>query len=100
MILVPLAVVVFITSTAVKQADGTEALSFGQSGTARTLAFIVGCVMSGLTGFIGMTLATRGNVRTAAAAKTGSMPDALGSPSAPAASPACSPSASACSAPP
>ena len=33
--------------------------------------------MSGLTGFIGMTLATRGNVRTAAAAKTGSMPAAL-----------------------
>ena len=57
--------------------DGTEALSFGLSGTARTLAFIGGCVMSGLTGFIGMTLATRGNVRTAAAAKTGSMPDAL-----------------------
>ena len=43
----------------------------------RTLAFILGCVMSGLTGFIGMTLATRGNVRTAAAAKTGSMPAAL-----------------------
>ena len=33
--------------------------------------------MSGLTGYIGMTLATRGNVRTAAAAKTGSMPAAL-----------------------
>ena len=30
-----------------------------------------------LTGYIGMTLATRGNVRTAAAAKTGSMADAL-----------------------
>ncbi len=34
--------------------------------------------MSGLTGYIGMTLATRGNVRTAAAAKSGSMPEALG----------------------
>ena len=33
--------------------------------------------MSGLTGYIGMTLATRGNVRTAAAAKTGSMAAAL-----------------------
>jgi K(+)-stimulated pyrophosphate-energized sodium pump len=77
MILVPLAVVVFITSVAVKKADGTEALSFGLSGTARTLAFIGGCVMSGLAGYIGMTLATRGNVRTAAAAKRGSMADAL-----------------------
>ena len=33
--------------------------------------------MSGLTGYIGMTLATRGNVRTAAAAKRNSLPDAL-----------------------
>ena len=41
------------------------------------MAFILGCLASGLTGFIGMTLATRGNVRTAAAAKTGSMPKAL-----------------------
>ena len=37
----------------------------------------LGCVASGLTGYIGMTLATRGNVRTAAAAMTGSMPEAL-----------------------
>ena len=33
--------------------------------------------MSGLTGYIGMTLATRANVRTAAAAKRNSLPDAL-----------------------
>jgi K(+)-stimulated pyrophosphate-energized sodium pump len=78
LILIPLIVVVFLTSVAVQKADGTEALSYGLSGTARTLAFLGGCVMSGLTGFIGMTLATRGNVRTAAAAKTGSMPEALG----------------------
>ena len=41
------------------------------------MAFILGCVASGLTGYIGMTLATRGNVRTAAAAREGSMADAL-----------------------
>jgi K(+)-stimulated pyrophosphate-energized sodium pump len=35
-------------------------------------------VASGLTGYIGMTLATRGNVRTAAAARRGSMREALG----------------------
>src|SRR4051794_25950374 len=76
-ILVPLAVIVFITSTKVVKPDGSTALSFGLSGTARTLAFIAGCVMSGLTGYIGMTLATRGNARTAAAAKSGSLPAAL-----------------------
>ena len=53
------------------------ALTFVQSGTFRTLAFIAGAVLSGLTGYIGMTLATRGNVRTAAAAKAGSLPAAL-----------------------
>ena len=77
LILIPLAVVVFLTSVAVVKPNETNALSFGESGLYRTLAFILGCFMSGLTGFIGMTLATRGNVRTAAAAKTGSMPAAL-----------------------
>ena len=76
-ILVPLAVIVFATSTKVLKPNGAVALSFVGSGTARTLAFVAGCVMSGLTGFIGMWLAVRGNVRTAAAAKTGSMPAAL-----------------------
>ncbi|HEX2784518.1 MAG TPA: sodium/proton-translocating pyrophosphatase, partial [Ilumatobacteraceae bacterium] len=76
-ILVPLAVIVFLTSTAIKKPDGSEALSFGLAGAWRTLAFILGCAASGATGFIGMTLATRGNVRTAAAAKEGSMPNAL-----------------------
>jgi K(+)-stimulated pyrophosphate-energized sodium pump len=76
-ILVPLAVLVFLTSTRVLRDDGTVALSFAQSGVFRTLAFIAGCTMSGLTGFIGMSLAVRGNVRTAAAARTGSLPGAL-----------------------
>src|SRR6478672_13112098 len=76
-ILIPLVIVVFITSTAVVKPDGSNALSFAQSGIFRTLAFLAGCTMSGLTGFIGMSLAVRGNVRTAAAAKSGSLPAAL-----------------------
>ncbi|HSL25730.1 MAG TPA: sodium-translocating pyrophosphatase [Acidimicrobiia bacterium] len=77
LILIPLVVVVFFTSTEVLRPDGIEALSFGESGTYRTLAFVTGCFMSGLTGFIGMSLAVRGNVRTAAAARSGSLPAAL-----------------------
>ncbi|MBI5087397.1 MAG: sodium/proton-translocating pyrophosphatase, partial [Actinobacteria bacterium] len=77
-ILVPLAAIVFFTSTAInKPDDGGAALSFVQSGLFRTVAFLLGCLASGFTGYIGMTLATRGNVRTAAAALTGSMPKAL-----------------------
>ncbi len=76
-ILVPVAVVVFATSVAIEKPNGEVALSFGASGLFRTLAFVLGCLASGLTGYIGMTLATRGNVRTAAAASTGSMPAAL-----------------------
>ncbi len=76
-ILVPLAVIVFLTSTEVLKPGGDEALSFAQSGIFRTLAFVAGCFMSGLTGFIGMSLAVRGNVRTAAAARSGSLPAAL-----------------------
>jgi K(+)-stimulated pyrophosphate-energized sodium pump len=76
-ILVPLAVLVFLTSTKVFRNDGAVALSFAQSGLSRTLAFLAGCLMSGLTGFIGMSLAVRGNVRTAAAARSGSLPGAL-----------------------
>ncbi len=77
MILVPLALIVFFTSTEIIKPNEEVALSFGQSGLFRTMAFVLGCVASGLTGYIGMTLATRGNVRTAAAALTGSMPRAL-----------------------
>src|SRR5215210_5218445 len=76
-ILIPLAIIVFVTSTEVLKPDDTAALSFAESGIFRTLAFLAGCLMSGLTGFIGMSLAVRGNVRTAAAAKSGSLPAAL-----------------------
>jgi K(+)-stimulated pyrophosphate-energized sodium pump len=82
MIVVPLAVVVFVTSTAINRSgiDGletTQALSFFQSGAFRTMAFLVGCVFSGSIGFIGMWLAVRGNVRTAAAARRSDYPAAL-----------------------
>lgn len=77
MILVPVGAVVFLTSVAIDKPNGESALSFVQSGLYRTIAFVLGCVASGLTGYIGMTLATRGNVRTAAAAKRGSMRESL-----------------------
>ena len=77
LIVLPLVAVVFLTSTSVLGPDGGEVLSFAESGTARTLAFLAGCALSGLTGFLGMSLAVRGNVRTAAAARSGSMPSAL-----------------------
>ena len=76
-ILIPVGAIVFFTSVAIEKPNGEEALSFIASGVWRTVAFVLGCVASGLTGYIGMTLATRGNVRTAAAAKSGSMKRAL-----------------------
>jgi K(+)-stimulated pyrophosphate-energized sodium pump len=76
-ILIPLAFIVFVTSTEILKPSGETALSAAESGLYRTLAFIAGCLLSGLTGYIGMTLATRGNVRTAAAAKRNSLPAAL-----------------------
>jgi K(+)-stimulated pyrophosphate-energized sodium pump len=76
-ILIPLAAIVFLTSVAIEKPDGSDALSFAASGTFRTIAFIAGGFLSGLTGYIGMTLATRGNVRTAAAARGGKLAPAL-----------------------
>ena len=76
-ILIPLIVIVFVTSTEILKPSGDSALSFAQAGIFRTIAFVLGCLASGLTGYIGMTLATRGNVRTAAAALSNSMPRAL-----------------------
>jgi K(+)-stimulated pyrophosphate-energized sodium pump len=80
-IVVPLAIVVFFTSKAVDKPLLEDAmsggLSFVQSGAFRTMAFILGAVASGAIGFLGMWLSTRANVRTAAAAKTGSMDAAM-----------------------
>ncbi|NLV56923.1 MAG: sodium-translocating pyrophosphatase [Acidimicrobiales bacterium] len=73
-IVVPLAVVVFLTSTAIDkplvpgQPDADTALNFVQSGLFRTIAFVVGGLASASIGFLGMWLATKANVRTTAAA--------------------------------
>ena len=76
-ILIPLVVIVFVTSTEILKGDNSVALSQTQAGLWRTIAFVLGCLASGFIGYIGMTLATRGNIRTAAAALTNSMPKAL-----------------------
>jgi K(+)-stimulated pyrophosphate-energized sodium pump len=77
-IVVPVAVVVFATSTEVlNPLDPLEGLSSTESGLFRTLAFLAGAASSGFIGFVGMWLATKANVRTAAAAQTGSMDAAM-----------------------
>jgi K(+)-stimulated pyrophosphate-energized sodium pump len=68
-IVVPLAIVVFVTSATINDDAGTEVLGFISAGALRTATFIIGCVASGFIGFLGMWLAVRGNVRTAAAAR-------------------------------
>ena len=55
---VPLAAIVFLTSKAIENTGATSemsgSLSFAQSGLFRTLAFIVGAILSGFIGFLGM----------------------------------------------
>ncbi|CAN5761673.1 sodium-translocating pyrophosphatase [soil metagenome] len=77
MIVVPLALVVFATSAKIEKSPGDVALNFFQSGLFRTLAFLLGGLASGAIGFLGMWLATRGNIRTTAAATRSDFPGAL-----------------------
>jgi len=77
LIVIPLAIVVFLTSAEILRDDESVALSFVQSGLFRTLAFLFGGLASGAIGFLGMWLATRGNIRTTAAATRSDFPGAL-----------------------
>ncbi len=76
-IILPVAILVYFTSTEILRPDATTAFSSVESGLWRVAAFIFGGCLSALTGYIGMSLAVRGNVRTAEAARQGSMPRAL-----------------------
>src|SRR5208282_3990567 len=76
-IIVPLAVLIFFTATKVTHVENGQTvtdLTFVQAGFYRVVCFLAGALCSGLTGFVGMSLAVRGNVRTAAAARGGKLP--------------------------
>src|SRR3712207_5252440 len=60
------AVIVFVLLLLLPVADGGLGTRLG-----RALFFLIGALFSAMVGFIGMTLATRGNVRVAAAAAAG-----------------------------
>ena len=60
------AVIVFLLLLVLPVHDGGWGTRVG-----RALFFLIGALFSALVGFIGMTLATRGNVRVAAAARSG-----------------------------
>ncbi|MGY1812982.1 sodium-translocating pyrophosphatase [Blastococcus sp. SYSU D00820] len=60
------AVIVFLLLLVLPVHDGGWGTRIG-----RALFFLVGALFSAMVGFIGMTLATRGNVRVAAAARAG-----------------------------
>src|ERR1019366_8574844 len=66
-IVVPLAILIFFTATKVVKPNGDLALSFQQDGLYRVICFLFGAAFSGLTGFIGMSIAVRGNLRMAGA---------------------------------
>ncbi|HLI24193.1 MAG TPA: sodium/proton-translocating pyrophosphatase, partial [Acidimicrobiales bacterium] len=79
-IVIPLAILVFVTASSVTNlVHGHEVtiVSYPVEGAYRVAAFLVGATLSGTAGFIGMSTAVRGNVRTAAAARDGSLASGL-----------------------
>src|ERR671927_16907 len=67
------AVIVFLLLLALPVTEGGWGTRIGRAGF-----FLLGAFFSALVGFIGMTLATRGNVRVAAAARGGGYPPSFG----------------------